>query len=72
MIPEINQPAAGRRRITGSPIKFSETPGMAGEPAPVPGQHTSDDLKQMLGLDESAVESLLGIVFQTESCAGAA
>lgn len=74
MFPEIDHPTAGRCRVTGSPIKFSATPGMPGEPAPLLGQHTAGVLKQMLGLEESAVESLLerGVVFQTEPCAGAA
>ena len=73
MFPEIDHPTAGPCRITGPPIKFSETPAMPGEPAPLLGQHTGDVLKRMLGLEESAVESLLerGVVFQTEPCAGA-
>ena len=74
MFPEIDHPTAGRCRVTGSPIKLSETPGMPGEPAPLLGQHTGDVLKQMLGLDECAIDSLRkrGVVFETEPRAGTA
>lgn len=74
LFPEIDHPTAGRCRVTGSPIKLSETPGMHGEPAPLLGQHTADVLKQMLGLDECAIESLVerGVVFETEPNTGAA
>jgi crotonobetainyl-CoA:carnitine CoA-transferase CaiB-like acyl-CoA transferase len=58
MFPEIEHPAAGRHRVTGTPIKLSETPGSPAAPAPLLGQHTLDALQQLLGLDRRDLESL--------------
>lgn len=58
MFPEMDHPTAGRHRVTGPPVKLSETPGAPGEPAPLLGQHTYDVLKELLGLDSAAFDSL--------------
>jgi crotonobetainyl-CoA:carnitine CoA-transferase CaiB-like acyl-CoA transferase len=66
MFPEMDHPTAGRHRVTGTPVQLSETPGAPGEPAPLLGQHTHDVLKELLGLDSAAFDSLAesGIVYQ--------
>ncbi len=59
MFPEIEHPTEGRQRVTGPPVKFSETPG--GTPSgssPRPGEHTRMALAELLGLDEDAVNGL--------------
>jgi crotonobetainyl-CoA:carnitine CoA-transferase CaiB-like acyl-CoA transferase len=58
MFPELDHPTAGRHRVTGTPVKLSETPGSPGDPAPALGQHTRQVLKELLGLDDPALESL--------------
>lgn len=58
MFPEIDHPAAGRHRVTGTPVKLSETPGTPGESAPLLGQHTHEVLKELLGSDGAAFDSL--------------
>jgi crotonobetainyl-CoA:carnitine CoA-transferase CaiB-like acyl-CoA transferase len=58
MFPEIEHPTAGCHRVTGTPVKLSETPGAPGEPAPLLGQHTHDVLQELLGLDSAACHSL--------------
>jgi crotonobetainyl-CoA:carnitine CoA-transferase CaiB-like acyl-CoA transferase len=58
MFPEIEHPTAGRHRVTGTPVKLSETPGSPGAPAPLLGQHTLDALQQLLGLDRPEFDSL--------------
>ena len=58
MFPELDHPTAGRHRVTGTPVKLSETPGEPGEPAPLLGQHTHEVLKELLGLDHAAFHSL--------------
>ena len=69
MFPEMNHPTAGRHRVTGTPVKLSATPGAPGEPAPLLGQHTHDVLRELLGLDTAAFDSLAEreIVYQTET-----
>jgi formyl-CoA transferase/CoA:oxalate CoA-transferase len=68
MFPEIDHPAAGRHRVTGSPVKLSETPGALGEPAPLLGQHTSLTLAELLGLsgDQALDLSSRGVIFETQ------
>ena len=58
MFPEMDHPTAGRHRVTGTPVKLSETPGGPGKPAPLLGQHTQEVLKELLGLDCAALDSL--------------
>ncbi len=66
MFPIIEHPKAGKHRATGTPVKLSETPGSPGSPAPLLGQHTSAVLKELLGLDEAAIDALAeaGIVYE--------
>ncbi len=58
MFPVIEHPTAGPQRITGTPIKLSETPGAPGGAAPLLGQDTAIVLKELLGLDERAIAEL--------------
>jgi crotonobetainyl-CoA:carnitine CoA-transferase CaiB-like acyl-CoA transferase len=66
MFPVLDHPTAGPHRVTGSPIKLSETPGSPGAPAPLLGQHTSSVLKDLLGLDDAAIDGLAerGVICQ--------
>lgn len=45
-------------RITGLPLKFSETPGAVGAEAPRLGEHTRDALSMLPGLDGAALDAL--------------
>jgi len=58
MFPVIDHPTAGPQRITGTPIKLSETPGAPGGAAPLLGQDTATVLKELLGLDDTAIAEL--------------
>jgi crotonobetainyl-CoA:carnitine CoA-transferase CaiB-like acyl-CoA transferase len=58
MFPVIEHPAAGRHRVTGTPVKLSETPGGPDLPAPDLGEHTGPVLREILGLDDAAIEEL--------------
>jgi crotonobetainyl-CoA:carnitine CoA-transferase CaiB-like acyl-CoA transferase len=66
MFPEMDCPSAGRHRVTGTPVKLSETPGRMRTPAPALGEHTSTVLSELLGVDEREIEKLaeLGVVRQ--------
>lgn len=59
MFPALEHPTAGAHRVTGSPIKLSETPGSPLIPAPMLGQHSASVLKELLGLDDAAIDSLV-------------
>jgi crotonobetainyl-CoA:carnitine CoA-transferase CaiB-like acyl-CoA transferase len=66
MFPVMDHPAAGRHRVTGTPVKLSETPGSPGSPAPLLGQHTSAVLRELLGLDDSVIAALAqsGVIYE--------
>ena len=69
MFPVIDHPVAGPQRITGTPIKLSETPGSPGAAAPRLGENTVTVLAELLLLDQQAIQSLLqsGVIAQPES-----
>jgi len=58
MFPWMEHPTAGRHRVTGSPIRMSETPGRPSTAAPLLGQDTPATLKQLLGMDDRAIQQL--------------
>jgi crotonobetainyl-CoA:carnitine CoA-transferase CaiB-like acyl-CoA transferase len=51
-------PNAGTSRITGPPVKLSDTPGEAQHPAPKLGADTRAILAELLDLDEAALDAL--------------
>ncbi len=55
---EIEHPRAGKVRVVGVPIRFSETPGSVRTPSPALGEHTEVVLRDILGLDAQAIEAL--------------
>lgn len=71
MFPTVVHPTAGPHRVTGTPVKLSETPGAPAAPAPLLGQHTSDVLRELLGFDESSIDALVksGVIFERRPAA---
>ena len=49
LFPEVEHQAAGRIRVTGLPVKFSDTPGKVGSGAPELGRDTVAVLRDLLG-----------------------
>ena len=66
MFPTLQHPTAGAHRVTGTPVKLSETPGGPGLPAPLLGQHTRETLGELLGLSAGEVDGLAarGVVYE--------
>ena len=58
MVVELEHPRAGPIRVTGVPVKLSDTPGAVESPPPVLGQHTEDVLSDWLGMSEVEVAEL--------------
>lgn len=69
MFPTVDHPLAGKHRVTGSPLKMSETPGKSAAGAPLLGQHTSEVLNEVLKLDQEEIERMMseGIIYSSES-----
>ncbi len=58
MFVEIEHPVAGKMRVTGCQIKFSETKSGVCAPAPTLGQHTDAILKEYLNMTDAQLQSL--------------
>jgi crotonobetainyl-CoA:carnitine CoA-transferase CaiB-like acyl-CoA transferase len=58
MIAEVPHPTIGTLRLTGIPIKYSETPGAIRLPPPLLGEHTDEVLSEMLGYSPDRIEVL--------------
>jgi CoA:oxalate CoA-transferase len=57
MVVEQEHPKAGRVKVIGIPVKFSETPGEVGPAAPLLGEHT-EEILHWLGYDAEAINAL--------------
>ncbi len=58
MVEEVDHPTAGRVKLTGLPVKFSETPAEIRLPPPTLGLHTDEVLQNVLGYDGGRIASL--------------
>jgi len=57
MVVEVEHPRAGRVRVNGVPVKFSETPGGVVAPPPMLGEHSETVLRE-LGCDGAEISAL--------------
>jgi crotonobetainyl-CoA:carnitine CoA-transferase CaiB-like acyl-CoA transferase len=62
---ECTHPVAGTIRMTGPPVRMSETPGSVRSPAPLLGEHTREILSSRLGISDDEITRL-----QRESVVG--
>ena len=58
MVVELEHPEAGAIRVTGVPVKLSDTPGAVDSPPPVLGQHTDGILSDWLGMSGADIAEL--------------
>jgi len=58
MVAEIPHPTIGTLRLTGLPVRHSETPGTIRRPPPLLGEHTDDILTEVLGYSPDKIASL--------------
>jgi crotonobetainyl-CoA:carnitine CoA-transferase CaiB-like acyl-CoA transferase len=58
MLVEVDHPIAGKTRVPGIPVKFSQTPGSIERPAPLLGEHTEEILSSLLGCDRREIKVL--------------
>ena len=58
MVEEIDHPTAGKIKLAGFPVKYSEAPPTLRLPPPLLGEHTYAVLQQELGMNEAALKEL--------------
>jgi crotonobetainyl-CoA:carnitine CoA-transferase CaiB-like acyl-CoA transferase len=55
---EVSHPTIGTLRLTGIPVKYSETPGAIRLPPPLLGEHTDEVLTEVLDYSAGQIEEL--------------
>jgi crotonobetainyl-CoA:carnitine CoA-transferase CaiB-like acyl-CoA transferase len=58
MLVEVNHPTAGKIKLVGIPVKYSEMKATIRMPPPVLGEHTREILSGILGYDDTRIEQL--------------
>jgi crotonobetainyl-CoA:carnitine CoA-transferase CaiB-like acyl-CoA transferase len=58
MVVEVAHPKIGPLKVTGVPVRLSETPGAVATAPPLLGQHTDEVLRAWLGLSPQAIADL--------------
>jgi crotonobetainyl-CoA:carnitine CoA-transferase CaiB-like acyl-CoA transferase len=58
LVKTISHPLSGTLDVVGNPLNFSDTPLQYGTPPPLLGQHTSEILRDVLGLDDAEIDRL--------------
>ena len=58
MLVELEHATVGTLKMTGTPLKFSDTPGSVRTPPPLLGEHTAAVLAADLGLDHRRIDEL--------------
>lgn len=68
MFPLMDHLTAGKHRVTGTPIKLSDTPGSPSSPAPLLGEHSRSVLKNLFALDDAFIDDLVArrVVFESK------
>ncbi len=59
MVVPLQHPSAGAIRVTGVPVRLSETPGAVRTPPPRLGEHTRAVLAEVLGVDDVTMDALV-------------
>jgi CoA:oxalate CoA-transferase len=59
MVVEADHPVAGKYKMAGSPLKFSETPPVDNRPAPLLGQHNYEVFSGMLRMSDEQIKAVL-------------
>jgi crotonobetainyl-CoA:carnitine CoA-transferase CaiB-like acyl-CoA transferase len=58
MIQHITHPTAGELKLTGPPVKYSETPATIRTAPPLLGQHTEQVLTELVGMTRTELDAL--------------
>ncbi|MDM0070607.1 CaiB/BaiF CoA-transferase family protein [Variovorax sp. J31P207] len=58
LVKSIPHPLSGTLRVVGNPLNFSETPLEYNRPPPLLGEHTAEILREVLSLDDAAIDRL--------------
>jgi crotonobetainyl-CoA:carnitine CoA-transferase CaiB-like acyl-CoA transferase len=60
MVAEVDHPSAGKIKMVGIPVKYSENKASIRRPPPRLGEHTDEILSELLGYESAKTEELRG------------
>lgn len=58
MVKEVEHPTCGPIKLVNTPVKYSYSEPSIKTPPPLLGQHTSEVLREIVGMDESEIKDL--------------
>ena len=58
MVKEVEHPTCGPMKLVNTPVKYSYSEPSIKTPPPLLGQHTSEVLREIVGMDESEIKDL--------------
>jgi succinate--hydroxymethylglutarate CoA-transferase len=58
MLQEVDHPTAGKIKLVGIPVKYSDAEAAIRRPPPLLGQHTREILSEVLGYEDARIEKL--------------
>ena len=58
MVKEVEHPTCGPMKLVNTPVKYSYSEPSIRTPPPLLGQHTDEILRDIVGMDDGAIQSL--------------
>ncbi|CAG9814258.1 unnamed protein product [Phaedon cochleariae] len=65
LVESVEHPVAGKVKIVGPPVVYSEGGNFVRKPSPTLGQHTNEIMTEILGFDKNTIDALRTLILPT-------